>query len=1044
MRNVFMLPVFKYCAFLIACILIFIDAKAQFASSDYLSNDTYSVAMPSVQEVDQIKYGKTPIDYYTGRVNVSIPLYTYKDHDFEIPISISYTADGYKPNIPTDILGLGWTLDAGGIITREVKGAPDDYNDSYYSYFFDKTYNVKGFYFYKKEQTVVNHSLRLVPKQYMGVKYYDDIEGFPFLNIADSDYYYETLPDVFSFNFMGHSGKFCLDPDADEVKFKVFDTNNPSCEYKISVVEVSDPQNLGLIRSLKIQTGDGYEYVFGNGAELLYHSNSIPYFSNSDYNILTTCALSWLLWKVVAPNGREMVFNYDNSQFLYYDSHPKNQHGALGKYEYDETLGLNYNTQYPQKYYAPNGITENGKSKEVVRTSKSLLQSITTDIATIDFEYNDRKTQESIKYQDRYALVNRGALTGISVNGITRFGNLFQAKFHYLFDGSYFDGEDGDKSRSNVMFLRTVDIQGLGKYELKYFDENSNGLDIGLNLPLHGVVSIDRWGYLSSANEYVYGINASNGYPNLNATRKGMLSKITYPTKGYTTFDYELHDYNKVLVRSNQDATQPLRLEYCDLANAGGLRISNIMDYTEDNNVAFSREFEYSENGSSTGASLNFPYYVSDDSPSSKPGDYSTVVSYVPGLAPPDMPLPELNIIAESNNVNGTLDRTHIEYSFVREKYQDGSYSEYNFSNYGTKPDETVVYNNGVVRNKTYHKPGEIIDINGHYLTLIKDDTLRLYEHKMPSMYLQRGKLLRKVDYSSNHDTVKIKELVYDYDHVLSFVEGLETTPNRYYKHKMYTDTYPVKSIKNIEFLDGKKIENQEDLYYNSLGQLSRQETFDSNGDTISQTILYPTDGSTYNPILMELVRKNMIGIPVEVTNAKNGDIISGRKITFRSFYSNKYFPEIYSEWNVNSESYDTQSTINRYDLDGNIIQITSKDGVPTTYLWGYAGQYPIAEFKNATYQEVESVLTSGFISKLLNEPRPHPYDIAYLDACRADFPGVQITTYTYEPLVGVVSMTDPSGRTVYYGYDDMGRLERVLDDKRNVIEQYEYSYRTN
>jgi YD repeat-containing protein len=56
---------------------------------------------------------------------------------------------------------------------------------------------------------------------------------------------------------------------------------------------------------------------------------------------------------------------------------------------------------------------------------------------------------------------------------------------------------------------------------------------------------------------------------------------------------------------------------------------------------------------------------------------------------------------------------------------------------------------------------------------------------------------------------------------------------------------------------------------------------------------------------------------------------------------------------------------------------------------------------------------------------------------------GALITTYTYNPLVGITSQTDPNGVATYYEYDSMGRLWRINNDKGNVLKQYDYHYST-
>lgn len=52
------------------------------------------------------------------------------------------------------------------------------------------------------------------------------------------------------------------------------------------------------------------------------------------------------------------------------------------------------------------------------------------------------------------------------------------------------------------------------------------------------------------------------------------------------------------------------------------------------------------------------------------------------------------------------------------------------------------------------------------------------------------------------------------------------------------------------------------------------------------------------------------------------------------------------------------------------------------------------------------------------------------------------VTTYTYDPLIGVTSITDPKGYTTYYEYDDFNRLKRVKDADEKILSQSEYHYK--
>ena len=53
----------------------------------------------------------------------------------------------------------------------------------------------------------------------------------------------------------------------------------------------------------------------------------------------------------------------------------------------------------------------------------------------------------------------------------------------------------------------------------------------------------------------------------------------------------------------------------------------------------------------------------------------------------------------------------------------------------------------------------------------------------------------------------------------------------------------------------------------------------------------------------------------------------------------------------------------------------------------------------------------------------------------------VLVTTYTYDPITGITSVTDPSGMTLEYEYDDLQRLQVIKDYQGNKVSEYDYQY---
>jgi YD repeat-containing protein len=64
-----------------------------------------------------------------------------------------------------------------------------------------------------------------------------------------------------------------------------------------------------------------------------------------------------------------------------------------------------------------------------------------------------------------------------------------------------------------------------------------------------------------------------------------------------------------------------------------------------------------------------------------------------------------------------------------------------------------------------------------------------------------------------------------------------------------------------------------------------------------------------------------------------------------------------------------------------------------------------------------------------------------FIDEIRIYPVGSQVNTYTYTPLVGLTSQTDPNGKASYFEYDKLGRLKNIKDKLKNITKTFFYNY---
>ena len=71
------------------------------------------------------------VSHYTGSPGINIPLVSLPGKELTASVSLAYNSFGHRVQDVAGSVGLGWNLMAVGIITRVVKGEPDDLTGGY-------------------------------------------------------------------------------------------------------------------------------------------------------------------------------------------------------------------------------------------------------------------------------------------------------------------------------------------------------------------------------------------------------------------------------------------------------------------------------------------------------------------------------------------------------------------------------------------------------------------------------------------------------------------------------------------------------------------------------------------------------------------------------------------------------------------------------------------------------------------------------------------------------------------------------------------------
>jgi len=398
--------------------------------------DNQTVIGPSPTAASLGKYVDNPISYFTGTPEISLPLAEVNEKDFRLPITLNYHPGGIKVDETPSNIGLGWSLNAGGVITRAIKDLPDDKkkgncDEGFWGYwngmgerpdcatglfYGNNVHDIDLPYLQQRDMQTAsqqniggNYSLYNFFRKYFFVYFKNfnpsldlpysanpTIMGNTIPKYAIYSKYQDTEPDVFYFNFCGKSGKFV---------FEVINGNRTIrllSDYDL-IIDHSLDINGQLIKfTVRDDNGNFFEFSDVESTKSIISTYSWAGGFDPvrvDFDVEQNFNSSWYLSKVTTPQNLTINFTYTNEEYEYY-----NQIGAETVIKQNESETYN-----PQVDYCAYPVTSH---LNIIKGKR--LTSIYGSHTRINF--TGGFSREDLKRPINPTYSHPSAVTGIEIN----------------------------------------------------------------------------------------------------------------------------------------------------------------------------------------------------------------------------------------------------------------------------------------------------------------------------------------------------------------------------------------------------------------------------------------------------------------------------------------------------------------------------------------------------------------------------------------------------------------------------------------------------
>ncbi|WP_410222294.1 hypothetical protein [Pedobacter sp.] len=1033
------------------------------------SKTPYAIASPNAAGLGL--YGQIPVSYFNGLPNIGIPLHVITEKELTLPIDLSYHASGVRPDHHPGWVGLGWSLSAGGTITRKVNGEPDEMKDPVGNTD-RKSYLINYGALNRSDWDLVT-TLRDIMDKNTDV---NPLEGG--VNPA---------PDEFMFNFMGYSGSFFLDHtgtwrvrSSNGKAIKVTLTTN---SFELNTSSTGTPIMLSrIIDKIVLTAPDGVVYTFGGTNESIEFSRNAGERDETYRQVVPT---SWYLTKVSMNTGEEILLNYEREGYVVINT------DSWSASYINDGNGFSKLSGGAGGYIAENLINP-VYLKEIISSSQTIVfdrvQTNELQFPRPDGDAFTDSSHPSIYYQD----VGTGKAKWYKLTTLHIYDN-FNNKEISRFNFTYKDVPTSRLMLLSVQEENPETAVSKNPYNFHYYDNPY------FELPDYISRKLDHWGFFNNKSyfegkpgNYKYTPDDEAAYKTSRESdpyymQEGTLSHIQYPTGGRTEFIYEPNTYSYIANSYNSDPY----FKVDKLGNSGekkiggGLRIKKIISKTGTSPDEV-REFFYDEgdtyNTSSGILGGEHGYVEKYYHPSSNCSNFLNSISIGQNI-----------IYWLFTNYSVTplsfTGGNHITYSRVKEKFTDGSYKIYEYSNHNNP-----IYRNVAANNGTY------VDMASRINVAFTDMAYSRGKLLSETTYDSSNKLLQQITREYNNNPARFNEAIRATDITQAIVDGHSYGKQIIaYKHYLFEPYLTKVTTKNYDQKSDNYVSQAiEYTYDDSTLLLKKERISQSDGKQLITYFKYPKDkdslSSTYSTtnlsIVDEMVNKHII-IPILEKEFYRDTTFLKRESTVYDKYvfdlNTFYKPSlIKSRFNgqVNDE---LEMQYHYYDSLGNLLSYSEKKSFKTSLAWGYNKTLPIAKVNNADnneffFNDFEQDISlpkgnahtgvrsrnNGAYEIPFVRPNSRAYKVSYfryvsdqwqqvvkdyvidhftinesapIDDVTVYPADATIQTYTYMPLIGMTSETAINHNAIFYEYDSLNRLSLVKDNNGRVVKAYTYNY---